>query len=55
MDGMTPTIFEVAEQAPRKRHAQPAGKKLRRLKPRGKRPARDRKPKRRKARRTSAR
>ncbi len=37
MDGMTPTIFEVAEQARRKRHARQAGKKERRLKPRGKR------------------
>jgi len=27
MDGMTPTIFEVAEQAARKRHARRAGKK----------------------------
>ena len=27
MDGMTPTIFEVAERAARKRHAHPAAKK----------------------------
>ncbi len=37
MDGMTPTIFEMAEQAPRKRHAQQASKKDRKLKARGKR------------------
>jgi len=27
MDGMSPTIFEMAERAPRKPHARPASKK----------------------------